>query len=232
MNEKLLTLTEIADKLRVSRHTVQAWISPSSPNHKPEFANMARHAGRKTVFLENEIETWLNQRKGAVYSQEFIETSAYWKEKFISARGLLKKQIKPQDFPKTIKKNFGGGKLGLDFEPLMVWLSDSPRASEIYSCINRAESLVIAIPIVWWFLKRFARNKKLFLEAKKFFIEDNIFELAPMNEESLKRSLELPITAGDISIQSYACTNTAGANSLLTYNQYLLKIQGLSVCTL
>ncbi|MBQ2592418.1 MAG: helix-turn-helix domain-containing protein [Candidatus Riflebacteria bacterium] len=232
MSEKLLTLNEIAEKLRVSRHTVQAWISPSSPNHKPEFANMARHAGRKTVFIENEIETWLNQRKGAIYSQEFIETSAYWKEKFMSARGLFKAQIKAQDFPKMIKKNFGGGKLGLDFEPLMVWLSDSPRASEIYSCVNRAEGLVIAIPMVWWFLKRFARNKKLFVEAKKFFIEDNIFELAPMNEESLKKSFELPITAGDISIQSYACINTAGANSLLTYSQSLLKIQGLSVCSL
>ena len=50
MNEKLLTIAEIAEKLRVSKHTVQAWISPSSPNHKPEFADMARHSGRKTVF--------------------------------------------------------------------------------------------------------------------------------------------------------------------------------------
>ena len=93
MSEKLLTLNEIAEKLRVSRHTVQAWISPSSPNHKPEFANMARHAGRKTVFIEDEIETWLNQRKGAIYSQEFIETSAYWREKFISARGTISNAV-------------------------------------------------------------------------------------------------------------------------------------------
>ena len=213
MSEKLLTLNEIAEKLRVSRHTVQAWISPSSPNHKPEFANMARHAGRKTVFLENEIETWLNQRKGAIYSQEFIETSAYWREKFIAARGLFKENIKPQELPKTIKKNFGSGKLGLDYDPLLIWLSDSPHSTEISSIINRADGLVIAIPLVWWFLKRFTRNKNLIARAKKFFIDDNIFELAPLNEESLKRSLELPIAAGELSIQSYACTNTAGARS-------------------
>ncbi|MBR4570469.1 MAG: hypothetical protein IKO19_07395, partial [Candidatus Riflebacteria bacterium] len=78
----------------------------------------------------------------------------------------------------------------------------------------------------------FVRNKKLFASAKKFFIDDNIFELAPMNEESLKRSLELPMTAGELSIQSYACTNTAGAVSLLTVNQILLKTQGLSVCSI
>ena len=232
MSEKLLTLNEIAEKLRVSRHTVQAWISPSSPNHKPEFANMARHAGRKTVFIENEIETWLNQRKGAIYSQEFIETSAYWREKFIAARGLFKESIKPQELPKTIKKNFGSGKLGLDYEPLLIWLSDSPHSAEISSIVNRADGLVIAIPLVWWFLKRFVRNKKLYASAKKFFIDDNIFELAPMNEESLKRALELPMAAGELSIQSYACTNTAGAVSLLTENQILLKTQGLSVCSI
>ena len=232
MNEKLLTITEIAEKLRVSRHTVQAWISPSSPNHKPEFASMARHAGRKTVFIENEIETWLNQRKGAIYSQEFIETSAYWREKFIAARGVFKETIKQQEFPKTVKKNFGSGKLGLDYEPLLIWLSDSPQSTEISSIINRADGLVIAIPLVWWFLKRFVRNKKLFASAKKFFIDDNIFELAPMNEESLKRSLELPMAAGELSIQSYACTNTAGAVSLLTENQILLKTLGLSVCSI
>ena len=232
MSEKLLTLNEIAEKLRVSRHTVQAWISPSSPNHKPEFANMARHAGRKTVFLENEIETWLNQRKGAIYSQELIETSAYWREKFIAARGLFKDNIKNQEFPKTIKKNFGSGKLGLDYEPLLIWLSDSPQSNEISSIVNRADGLVIAIPMVWWFLKRFVRNKKLFASAKKFFIEENIFELAPMNEESLKRSLDLPLPAGELSIQSYVCTNVAGATSLLTENQILLKTQGLSVCSI
>ena len=232
MNEKLLTITEIAEKLRVSRHTVQAWISPSSPNHKPEFANMARHAGRKTVFLEKEIETWLNQRKGAIYSQEFIETSAYWREKFIAARGLFKDSIKTQEFPKTVKKNFGSGKLGIDYEPLLIWLSDSPQSTGISSIVNRADGLIIAIPMVWWFLKRFVRNKKLFALAKKFFIDDNIFELAPMNEESLKRSIELPIAAGELSIQSYACTNTSGAVSLLTENQILLKTQGLSVCSI
>ncbi len=232
MKEKLLTLIEIAEKLRVSKHTIQAWISPSSPNHKPEFANLARHSGRKTVFLENEVDLWLNQRKGAIYSLNFTETSAYWREKFISSKGILKNLIKPPIIDKIPLKQFNSGKLGIDHEPLLIWLTDSSNSSNILSIINRAESLVIAIPFVWWLLKKFWKNKKIFNILKNFLIEDNIFELAPMNEESIKRSLEIPITAGDISIQSYSCTNTAGATSLLTYNQVLLKTQGLSVCSI
>ncbi len=231
MNEKLLTIAEIAEKLRVSKHTVQAWISPSSPNHKPEFADMARHSGRKTVFIEKEIETWLDQRKGAIYSISYSATSAYWRERFISARGLLKNSINSPQIEKIPSKTFNSGKLGLDFEPLLVWLADSKNSSEVLSTINQAESLVIAIPLVWWFLRRVWRNKKQFSLLRKFLLEDNIFELAPMNEDSLKRSLELPPSAGELSIQSYACVNSYGANSLLTYNPILLNTKGLAVCS-
>ena len=52
----ILTLIEVAEKLRVSKHTIQAWMSPSSPNHRPDFASMARYAGRKSIFLEKEID--------------------------------------------------------------------------------------------------------------------------------------------------------------------------------
>lgn len=232
MSDKLLTLTEIAEKLRVSKHTVQAWMSPSSPNHKPEFANIARHAGRKTVFLEDEVETWLNQRKGSLYSQNISETSAYWRERFISARGLFKNIVKEPEIGKVTRKNFNNGKLGIDFEPLLVWLTDSINSSEVLTVVNKSDGLVIAVPIVWWFLRKFWRNKKQYNIAKKFFIDDNIFELAPMNENSLQRSLELPIQAGELSVQSYACINAYGANSLLTFNQTLLTTKGLSVCSM
>lgn len=232
MSEKLLTLTEIAEKLRVSKHTVQAWMSPSSPNHKPEFANIARHAGRKTVFIEEEIETWLNQRKGAIFSQGFSETSAYWRERFIAARGLFRNVIKAPEIGKIPRKNFNNGKLGLDYEPLLVWLSDSANSSDVISAVNKSNGLIIAVPLVWWFLRKFWRNKKHYNLAKKFLIEDNIFELAPMNENSLQRSLELPIQAGELSVQSYACINAYGGSSLFTFNQTLLSTKGLSVCSM
>ena len=232
MGDKLLTLTEIAEKLRVSKFTIQAWMSPSSPNHKPEFASIARHAGRKTVFLEDEVETWLNQRKGSLYSQSISETSAYWRERFFAARGLFKNFIKAPIIDKLPRKGFNNGKLGLDFEPLLVWLSDSHYSIEIASTINKSDGLVVAVPLVWWFLRKFWRNKKHFELAKKFFIEDNIFELSPMNENSLQRSLELPQQAGELSIQSYSCNNVYGASSLLTFNQVLLNTKGLAVCSI
>ena len=231
MNEKLLTLNEIAEKLRVSRHTVQAWMSPSSPNHRPEFANLARHSGRKTVFIEEEVDTWLNQRKGAIFSQNYTETSAYWRERFISGRGILKNHINPPLLSKYPIKTFNSGKIGFDYEPLIAWLTDSPLSSDILNIVNKSEGLVIAVPIIWWFLRRMWRNKKQFKIIKKFLIEDNIFEIAPMNEESLKRSLELPPLAGELSIQSYACNNSYGASALLTFNQVLLNTKGLSVCS-
>lgn len=231
MSEKLLTINEIAEKLRVSRHTVQAWISPSSPNHKPEFANMARHSGRKTVFIESEIDTWLNQRKGAIYSLNISETSAYWRERFVSARGLFKNIIKPPAIQNLLSKKFAGGKLAIDYEPLLIWLTDSHNSSDIYTIINGADNLIISIPLVWWLLRKFWRNKKHYNLINKFLLEDNIFELAPMNETSLKLSFELPLLVSDISLQSYACCISAGASSLLTCNETLLGTKGLSVCS-
>lgn len=231
MEDKLLTLTEIAEKLRVSKHTVQAWISPSSPNHKPEFSSLARHSGRKTVFIEQEVHTWLNQRKGAIFSQNYSETSAYWRERFLSSRGIFKNIIKPPLVIKSSSKTFSSGKLGIDYEPLLIWLTDAPLSSEILTTVNKSEGLVIAVPIVWWFLRKVWRNQKRFITMKKFLIDNNIFEYAPMNEESLKRSLDLPPSIGELSIQSYSCCNSAGANSLLTYNPVLLNINGLAVCS-
>ncbi len=93
--DELLTIIQLADVLQVSRHTIQAWVSPSSPNHRPEFAALARHAGRKTVFYKNEVKNWLDQRKGPIYSQDLKEVSPYWREKFKKSRGMLKGLVKP-----------------------------------------------------------------------------------------------------------------------------------------
>jgi hypothetical protein len=145
-NEKLLTLAEVAGLFRVSRHTVQAWISPSSPNHRPEFAAMARHAGRKTLFVEDEALAWLNQRRGPVYSTTVSERSAYWRERFVAGRGLLKGLIKAgEQNPGFI--NFQGGLLGLDAAPLLVWLADGPGAGPLYNLIMRADGLIMPIPL-------------------------------------------------------------------------------------
>lgn len=231
--DKILTIIEIAEKLKVSKHTIQAWVSPSSPNHNPEFANLARHAGRKTVFFEEEIDRWLNQRKGAMYSIQYGNTSAYWREKFIHSKGLFEGILKvPTIEEKTSQRNFKQGKLAFDYEPLLAWLSNSKETKEIEPLIEKAEGLILASPLVWWFLRKMWRSPKHLKTIKKFLLDDNIFEIAPMNEESLKRSLELPTNAGELSIQAYACSNVAGASSLLTSNPVLLKTKGLNICSL
>lgn len=230
VSEKLLTLNEISQKLRVSRHTVQAWVSPSSPNHRPEFAILARHAGRKTVFLESDIEVWLNQRRGAVYSDNYAEHSAYWREKFIAARGILKGSVKaPEIFKAEKAVNFTGGLLALDAEPLLVWLADARGASEVLAMIGRAEGLILAIPLAFWILRRASRSMARQSIVHDFVLGQNIFELAPMNEEVLRRSLELPQTIGELSLQAYCCSITAGAAIFMTGNRALLKTPGLSV---
>lgn len=228
--EKLFTLQEVAEKLRVSKHTVQAWISPSSPNHRPEFAILARHAGRKTVFVETDIEAWLNQRRGAVYSDSFSERSAYWREKFIAGRGLLKGYVKAPEIDRAEKAaGFSGGLLAFDAEPILSWLSDGAVAPEILAMAGRAEGLVLAVPLAFWLLRRAMRTPSRYQAVNDFLLGQNIFELAPMNEEVLRRALELPQTAGELSLQSYCCCLVAGASVFMTGNKTLLKLPGLSV---
>ncbi len=228
--DKLLTLNEISQKLRVSRHTVQAWISPSSPNHRPEFAALARHAGRKTVFLEEDVEIWLNQRRGAVYSVSYSERSAYWREKFVAGRGLLKGLVRPPEMKRSEKKAvFGEGLLALDAEPMLIWLTDGNGAAEIFSLVGRAEGLVLAVPLAFWILRRAGRSRSHSSRIHDFILDQNIFELAPFNEDALRRSSELPHAAGELSIQSYCCSMAGGAAIFLTGNSSLLAVRGLSV---
>lgn len=225
-NGKYLTINEIADILRVSRHTVQAWISPSSPNHRPEFSSLARHAGRKTVFIEEEVLSWLNQRRGAIYSEILPGRSAYWREKWTSGRGLLRGVVK-DPIRSGEKKVFGGGLLALDTEPLLAWLADSSCCSDISRNVEQAEGLILPATIAIWLLRRIARMPSKILSVKDFIMSSNIFELAPFNENSIQRALELPIGISELSLNAYCCSLEAGASAFYTANTTLLKTPGL-----
>jgi predicted DNA-binding transcriptional regulator AlpA len=230
-SEKLLTLIEISELLRVSRHTVQAWLSPSSPNYRAEFAILARHAGRKTVFSENEILAWLNQRRGSVYSSSQPERSPYWRERFIAGRGILKSIIKAPEIERTgLNAGFSGGVLALDAEPLLSWLADGTHTADLLVMANRAEGLMLSVPLCSWILRRAGRSMSRSLAIRDFLLGNNIFELAAMNEEALIRSLELPYGTNELSIQGYCSCIAAGASSFLTANTHLLKVPGLRVC--
>lgn len=191
---------------------------------------LARHAGRKTVFLDSDIEAWLNQRRGAVYSVSFSERSAYWREKFIAGRGLLKGFVKSPEITRGDRTiSFAGGLLALDAEPLLVWLTDGQGAAEVFAMVSRAEGLILAVPLAFWVLRRAGRSPAHQSLINDFILGQNVFELAPMNEEVLRRSLELPQTTGELSLQSYCCSIAAGAAVFMTGNRQLLKTPGLPV---
>jgi len=231
MADRLITLSEAASLLRVSRHTVQAWISPSSPNHRPEFAIMARHAGRRTVFIEAEITAWLDQRRGALYSDNPAARTAYWRERFIAGRGLLRGLIKaPENVVSERMASFAGGLLAFDAGPLMTWLTDGEGVAGLMALAGRAEGLVISVPLALWVLRRAARIPGRYPALLDFVLAKNIFELAPLGEAALRRALELPVAAAEISLQSYCCCIEAGAAMFVTSDRILLKTPGLPVC--
>lgn len=228
--DKLLTIPEIAKILRVSPHTIQAWMSPSSPNHRGEFALLARHAGRKTLFLEKDVVAWLNQRRGAIYSDNFAERSTYWRERFVAGRGLLKGLVKPPEpAGKEFLISFADGILAFDAEPLLDWLCDGPGCSELLAVVNRVDGLMLATPLCFYILRRAAKFPAKFVAVKDFVLGNSIFELAPLDEESLNRTLELPQTINELSLQGYCCCATSGAAIFLTGNAGLLKTPGLRV---
>ena len=226
--ENLLTLQEIAEILRVSKHTVQAWISPSSPNHRPEFAAMARHAGRKTVFLENEVYSWLNQRRGPVYSLGSVERSAYWRERFVSGRGIYKGLIKTTETEVSFF-SFQGGLLGIDTAPLICWLTDGKGASAIYNLVLRAEGLVLPLPLAFWLLRRAKKIPGRFKQMQNFVFDENIFEIAVFNEEAALRGIDFSSSINELSLKNYCSALNAGCSSFLTGDKNLLKIPGLAL---
>ena len=201
----LITLKEISELLKVSRHTVQAWISPSSPNHRPEFARLARHAGRKTVFLKDEVFEWLNHRRGPIYSERMGERSPYWRDRFISGRGMLKGILKLEEtLSSTGSSDLVEDLLGLDTEPLLIWLADSPGAERVFRMIRQASGLIISVPLCNWVLRRVGKSGKKFEPVREFLLMDGVFELAPFNEAAMLRGLELPKGIGDLPAQNYS----------------------------
>ncbi len=230
MSEKLITLNEAAEILRVSRHTVQAWVSPSSPNHRPEFSMLARHAGRKTVFLESDLLAWLEQRRGAIYSEKFSEQTAFWRERFAAGRGVLSKFIKPPSYEKPLKKvSFVGGILALDLEPVLEWLADGPRANEVAGYVNKAEGLMISAHLSLWLLRRAKKSAARYRLVQEFVIDDNIFELAAFNQEALSRALEMPQAITEVSLIGYSACAAAGCELFLSANASLMSLPGLRV---
>lgn len=229
--EKYLNIIEVASLLRVSRHTVQAWMSPSSPNHRPEFAAIARHAGRKSLFAKDDVMAWVEQRRGAMYSQAMPERSAYWRERFLAARGSLKGILRPvadHDF-KTPVVMFNQGMLALDSEPLISWLLDDKGSNFTYKLASIADGLVVAVPMALWLLRRASRNAAGYARLKSFLLTDSVFELAPLSVEAMNRFLELPVQSADLALQSYCCCITHGAAAFLTSNKTLLRQPGLPV---
>jgi len=225
----ILTLIEVAEKLRVSKHTIQAWMSPSSPNHRSDFASMARHAGRKTIFLEKEIDTWLEQRKGTTYYEDYSEVSAYWKEKFLKGRGLLKGLVKAPEL-KTVETNlfFSGGKLGLDLDAMLVWLTDSSVADRVFQAVNRAECLILPVILSHFFLSKSHKSGTYFEKLKDFLLIQNIFVQAPFNEGVLQMIIDRNLPANDFSVQIYCSCMLAKADFFLTANTYLLAQNGFN----
>lgn len=232
-----LTLIEIAEKLRVSKHTIQSWLSPSSPNFKPEFSSLSRHAGRKTVFIWEEVELWLEQRKGSIYSSEVANVSAYWLEKFLRYRGDFKGILKAPIIS-SLKKGvtFSGGKLALDMETLCIWLTNEKNADKIYKIIEKAESLMLSTSLAYWLLNHLNKTKQAYSKMKKL-LESNIFELAPFNEEALRMALDIEnmINTGnnakvnEFIIRSYASCIANGATSMLCSNNDLFLYNGLKI---
>jgi len=228
--EKLITIQNAAEILRVSKHTVQAWVSPSSPNHRPEFASLVRHAGRKTVFVESEIVSWLNQRRGPMYAENQAGRSAYWRERFIAGRGLLKGLLKePENSSDMPVGVFNQGILALDADPLLIWLADGSRAPELLALINRAEGLMISVPLAYWLLRRTIKTPGRQLELQDFLIGNSTFEMAPLNEDALRRSSGFQASINDLTLQGYCCCMAAGADSFLSNSRLLLKVPGLRV---
>jgi hypothetical protein len=119
--------------------------------------------------------------------------------------------------------------LGLDTEPLLIWLADSSGADRVLRMVRQASGLIISVPLCNWILRRVGKSGKKFESVRQFLLMDGVFELAPFNEAAMLRGLELPKGIGDLPVQNYSCTLERGAASFLTSNKNLLKIPGLPV---
>lgn len=232
--KKYLSIIEVSEYLQVSKHTVQAWISPSSPNYKQEFAYLAKHAGRKTLFEETDILTWLDQRRGPIYAHKENERSPYWLEMLLKSRGMLEGELV---LPELVKENvyqdreFPGGILGVDTEPFLLWLNNSNDCNRLERIFSAAEGITISITLCHRILKQTKKKPSVHKKIKKFMLSDRIFEIAPFNENALSIVSGLPLRVSELNAINYSCTIANGANSFLTRNPTLCKVDGLPITT-
>jgi|GEM_PF-1121688 len=225
-----MTLPEAADALRISRHTIQSWISPSSQNFRPEFARLVKHAGKKTIFIPEEIFSWVSQR-GVVRRRilENGERSSYWFEKFLSGKGLLKDFVFPPEEIKEGPKDFKGGMIGLDSGPLLGWLTESAGSARITKIVERSEGVILPLNLASWILKRIRKIPRSYEKVKIYFFSSGIFELAPINEEAAIKASLLPPEVPDLQALSFAAAMESGAEVFATWNANLYKVPGLSL---
>lgn len=227
---RLLTLREAARFLRLSPHTLQSWMSPSSPNYRAEFARLALRAGRRTLYRSADLVTWLEQHQAARTSALGAERSVNWFERFVAGRGSLnlpyQNETPPDSSPETL---FRGGFLALDGAPLLAWLANTPEAPRILRLVRRSEGLILTLPIAGWILRRLRRFPAAMDQVRHLLLQSGVFEIAPLNEEGLNRLIQLPPAVGDIPALSYGAAMAHGAAMFATWNTALLEAPGALV---
>ncbi len=227
---RLLTLREAARLLRLSPHTLQSWMSPSSPNHRAEFARLALRAGRRTLFRSADLVNWLEQHQTSRSALPGGERSVNWFERFVAARGSLnlpyQSESPPESSPDAL---FRGGLLAIDGAPLLSWLANTDEAPRILRLARRAEGLVLPLPTAGWMLRRLRRFPTALEQIRHLLFQSGIFETAVLHEEALSRLLQLPPAIGDIPALSYGAAIAHGAAVFATWNTALLESPGALV---
>ena len=91
----------------------------------------------------------------------------------------------------------------------------------------RGDGLVLSVPLAAWILRRSSRFVAKTRPMRDFMLDQNVFELAPLNEDGLRRSIELPTGIAELSLQNYCACMSFGVSCFLTSEKNLLKVSGL-----
>ncbi|HNV69431.1 MAG TPA: helix-turn-helix domain-containing protein [Candidatus Ozemobacteraceae bacterium] len=227
---RLLTVREAARLLRLSPHTLQSWMSPSSPNYRPEFSRLALRAGRRTLYRTTDLLTWLEQHQATRSILPGSERSVNWFERFVAARGTLNLPYQSEPTPDPSPDSlFRGGFLALDGAPLFAWLANTSEAPRILRLARRAEGLVLPLPTAGWMLRRLRRFPNALDQIQSLLFRSGIFEAASLNEEAVSRISQLPSAIADVAAMSYGAAIVHGASVFATWNTALLEAPGALV---
>jgi len=189
----LVSLKEAAQLLRLSPYTLQAWISPSSPNHRPDFARLARRAGRKTVFWRDELLVWDGQRRHES-GRAAAQRSPRWRELFRNGRGILRGMWSPLDVPvsSALPAMVTGGLLGVDAGPLLAWMIGDPAAARLERLLAKVDGVVLAATTVGTLLRTLACPPAESDAVREFLLVSGVFEIASLDEAAVRRALRFP----------------------------------------